>query len=133
MNGNWTLGQICHHLRGTIEANLKGYPNWMVLLGYPLRPFLRRFMLPRLLSGNSPTGVKTARMFVPPSDLDDCNEVKEFTQCVSQFLAHRGQLYAHPGFGRMSCQEFNKFHAAHAAHHLSFLTTADPDRSDSVE
>ena len=57
-NGNWTLGQICQHLRLTIEANMNGYPGWMTIPGYPLRPFLRRFMLPRLLSGNSPAGIK---------------------------------------------------------------------------
>lgn len=131
-NGNWTLAQICQHLRLTIEANLKGYPTWMRVLGYPLRPFLRRFMMPRLLAGNSPTGVKTAGMFVPQANLDDSIEVHEFSRCVEQFLAHTGELHSHPGFGRMNHQEFGAFHAAHAAHHLSFLVSANLDSTKNV-
>lgn len=124
-NGNWTLAQICAHLRLTIEANLNGYPTWMTVLGFPLRPLLRRFMLPRLLAGNSPSGVKTAGMFVPPAELDDAVEVDQFAQCVERFQSHSGELHPHPGFGRMDLQQFAAFHAAHAAHHLSFLATAE--------
>lgn len=120
-NGNWTLGQICRHMRVSIEANMGGYPTWMTVLGYPLRPILRTFILPRLLAGNSPKGVKTAGMFVPPSDLDDSAEVDAFAQCVAQFLDSDGKLHAHPGFGKMDREGFNHFHAAHAGHHLGFL------------
>ena len=115
------LGQICRHVRLTIEANMSGYPWWMSLLGYPLRPFLRWFMLPRLLRGNSPSGVKTAAMFVPPTGLNDTAEVEAFAECVRRFLEYQGQLHPHPGFGKLDQDEFNRFHAAHAAHHLSFL------------
>ncbi|NNJ27324.1 DUF1569 domain-containing protein [Alienimonas chondri] len=125
-NGNWTLAQICRHLRLTIEANLRGYPAWMTVLGFPLRPVLRRWMLPRLLAGDSPSGVKTAGMFVPDSALNDADEVDALSRCVEQFLAHSGDLHAHPGFGRMTHEEFGRFHAAHAAHHLSFLAVAEP-------
>ena len=119
--GNWTLAQACRHLRLTIDANMNGYPTWMTVLGWPLRPFLRWFVLPRLLSGNSPGGVRTAGMFVPAEDLDDAKEVAEFEKCVAIFNDSTDLLSPHPGFGKMSRQEFNAFHAAHAAHHLSFL------------
>ncbi|QEG42307.1 DUF1569 domain-containing protein [Roseimaritima ulvae] len=123
--GNWSLAQICAHVRLTIEASLDGYPSWMTTIGYPLRPLLRRFMLPRLLAGNSPSGVKTAGMFVPPADLDDAAEVDKFARCVERFRGHSREPHAHPGFGKMNLQEFGAFHAAHAAHHLSFLAAAD--------
>jgi hypothetical protein len=112
---------------------MKGYPTWMTVLGYPLRPFLRKLMLPRLLSGNSPTGIRTAPMFVPQSDVDDTFEVTAFSQCVTDFLNDDGPLHPHPGFGKMSREEFNSFHAAHAAHHLSFLALAESHRSDDSE
>jgi hypothetical protein len=109
---------------------MNGYPTWMTVLGYPLRPLLRKFMLPYLLSGNSPSGVKTARMFVPPVDLDDTAEVHAYSQCVARFLSCEGQLHPHPGFGKMDHEGFNMFHAAHAAHHLSFLNVVDPHLAD---
>ncbi len=119
--GNWTLAQMCCHLRLTMEANMQGYPAWMTVLGLPLRPLLRRFALPRLLEGKSINGVRTAGMFVPNDDLDDAAELDKFEKCVCKFMQSSNPLHAHPGFGRMSREQFNQFHAAHAAHHLSFL------------
>lgn len=120
-SGNWSLAQISCHLRRTIEKNREGYPWWMASAGYPLRPILRWLLLPKLLRGESPSGVKTAGIFVPGEDLDDASEVERLRQCVVDFLASDEPLYPHPGFGSMSKQQFNHFHAAHAAHHLSFL------------
>jgi hypothetical protein len=132
INGNWNLAQICQHLRLTIEASLNGYPTWMTVIGYPLRPLLRRFMMPSLLAGKSPSGVKTAGMFVPQPTQDDSAEVNKFSQCVEQFLAHTGELHSHPGFGKMNLQEFGAFHTAHAAHHLSFLDISDLESAKNV-
>ncbi|WP_235934788.1 DUF1569 domain-containing protein [Candidatus Laterigemmans baculatus] len=119
--GNWSLGQICCHLRLTIQCNMDGYPRWMAMLGYPLRPLLRWFILPRLLAGESPKGIRTASMFVPPNRLDDDAEVERLKECVIAFLESPNAMHPHPGFGRMTNREFNRFHAAHASHHLSFL------------
>ena len=124
-SGNWSLAQICCHLRLTIERNIDGYPKWMTILGYPLRFFLRRLLLPRLLRGNSPTGIRTAGIFVPPDGLDDKEEFELLKKCVERFSKIDLPLHAHPGFGHMSHEEFDRFHAAHAAHHLSFLKGID--------
>ena len=124
-HGNWSLGQVCCHLRLTIDANLHGYPKWMTILGYPLRPLLRRFVLPKLLAGNSPSGVPTAGMFVPGGDLKDEQEVEQLKECIDRFLAHNGLLHAHPGFGKMTKGKAINFHSSHAAHHISFLSAAD--------
>ena len=120
-SGNWSLAQICCHLRLTIESNMNGYPRWMVIFGYPLRPILRWLILPKLLGGDSPSGIRTAGIFVPPESLDDANEVDQLKKCVATFLEAEEPMFDHPGFGTMTNEEFNQFHAAHAAHHLSFL------------
>ena len=120
--GNWNLGQMCNHLRLTMEANMQGYPRWMTTLGMPLRPILRKFALPRLLAGNSINGMRTAGMFVPNGHLDDRLELDELKKCVQDFKQSTSPLHPHPGFGKMTREQFNQFHAAHAAHHLSFLT-----------
>lgn len=129
-HGRWSLGQMCRHVRRTIESNVEGYPWWMSLLGLPLRPLLRRFALPRLLRGDSPSGVMTAPMFVPPAGLNDADEVAAFAECVRQFLAHEKKLHAHPGFGKFDRSGFNHFHAMHAAHHLGFLRPAEHHHND---
>ncbi len=123
--GNWTLGQACQHLRLTIEANLHGYPAWMSALGFPLRPLLRTFLLPRLFRGDSPAGIRTAPRFVPPQNLDDKDEVEAFVLCVAEFENHPGPFFPHPGFGQLGPDSFERFHAAHAAHHLSFLVPVE--------
>ncbi len=62
--GKWSLAQICRHLRMTFDSSIDGYPLWMSFFA-PLRPFIRRMMLPRLLRGDSPKGIPTAPMFAP--------------------------------------------------------------------
>ncbi|MEM9941482.1 MAG: DUF1569 domain-containing protein [Planctomycetota bacterium] len=119
--GNWSLGQICRHIRLTIEANMNGYPWWMTLLGFPLRPILKLLLLPRIMSGRSPAGLQTAPSLVPPDGLDDDQEFQAFESCVGSFVRHTGPLYPHPAFGKMSHEEFGKFHVAHCIHHLRFL------------
>lgn len=123
-NGNWSLGQICNHLRVTIDASIDGYPKWMSL-AKPLRPILRWMFLSKLLNGASPSGVRTAKVFLPEeaeSDQLDQLEVAAFAKCVNRFLDHEGRLHPHPGFGHFSKSDLEHFHAAHAAHHLSFLS-----------
>lgn len=124
MHGNWTLGQICRHIRLTIESNINGYPKWMTVLGYPLRWVLRTVGLPKLLAGKSPKGLPTAPMFVPPESVDDTEEVDALEACIETFLGFDGKPHPHPGFGAMSHEEFEAFHAAHLSHHLGFLVAS---------
>ena len=127
-NGNWTLGQVCNHIRKTIDACVDGYPAWMVVLGYPLRPFLRRFLLPRLIRGDSPAGIRTAPGFVPPPDLCDAGEFEALQDSIIRFHENADALRPHPGFGAMRKDVFERFHAMHAAHHLGFLGDANENR-----
>lgn len=122
--GNWSLGQICRHLRLNLEASLDGYPKWMSLFA-PLRPIMRKFLLPRLLRGDSPTGIRTASIYVPPDNLDDQSELSAYIESAQRFQTYTGNFYAHPGFGLLDRQLLEHFHAAHAAHHLSFLVPDD--------
>ena len=119
--GNWSLGQACRHLRLTYDASIDGYPTWMSLFA-PVRPLMRRLLLPRLLRGDSPAGISTVSIFVPPADLIDTEEVLAYSASIERFQRHDGHLHPHPGFGRLEHSAFEQFHAAHAAHHLGFLT-----------
>ncbi len=87
----------------------------------PIRPIFRRLMLPRVLNGTSPAGVKTASVFIPPNELEDALEVEAFAESVRRVLEHEGDYYPHPGFGHFDRKGLEELHAAHASHHLGFL------------
>lgn len=118
--GKWSLGQICRHLRLTFDCSIDGYPTWMSFFA-PLRPVIRWLMLPRLLRGDSPKGVPTAKMLVPPSGLDDADEIAVFEESIRRLQNHDGVFKPHPGFGRMESELMRRFHSVHSAHHLGFL------------
>ena len=120
-HGHWTLGQICRHLVLVQDPSVDGYPTWMSLFAF-MRPVMRRWLLPKVLSGDSPRGIRTAPMFVPPADLDDAREVDAFAESVTRFQDHAGQYAPHPAFGRLSRQRIEEIHSAHAGHHLRFLS-----------
>lgn len=100
---------------------MDGYPFYMSLF-FPLRPLFRRFMMPRVLNGNSPKGLPTAGIFTPPNDLEDEAEVQAFNESSERYRTHTGKLYPHPGFGKLNHANFGRIHVAHAAHHLGFLS-----------
>lgn len=118
--GNWTLGQCCRHLRLVQDPSIDGYPSWMRFFAF-LRPIMRRVLLPKALSPDPPTGIKTLGNFEPGSVDEDSNEVAMFRKSVERFLDHKGDLHPHPAFGRMDHSQLETLHAAHAAHHLRFL------------
>ena len=121
--GQWTLGQICRHLRLTQDPSIEGYPLWMSFF-MPIRPLVRWLLLPKILRGDSPSGIRTSSIFVPPENLDDETELLAFAESVKRFQNHNGPFYPHPGFGRLDKQQLELLHAAHASHHLSFLSVA---------
>ncbi|QDV40608.1 hypothetical protein Enr13x_04140 [Stieleria neptunia] len=47
--GNWSLAQICRHLVLVQDPSVDGYPAWMSLFA-PLRPLMRRLLLPKCLA-----------------------------------------------------------------------------------
>lgn len=119
-HGNWSLGQLCRHLVLVQDPSVDGYPIWMSLFA-PLRPLVRRMLLPKVLSGDSPRGIRTAPIFVPPDDLEDATEVEAFAASVARLLNHSGNFAPHPGFGRLPREKILEIHTAHAAHHLRHL------------
>jgi len=119
--GNWSLGQICRHLRLVQDPSVEGYPAWISLFAF-LRPIMRRLLLPRVLSANPPRGIRTMSSFEPGDNLDEAEEVERFVASVNRFSAHDGPYHPHPAFGRLAPEQLERVHASHAAHHLRFLT-----------
>ncbi|WP_145422308.1 DUF1569 domain-containing protein [Planctomycetes bacterium K23_9] len=130
--GNWSLAQVCQHLRLVQDPSVDGYPGWMSLFAF-LRPAMRRWLLPKLLSGDSPRGIRTASLFVPADGLVDEVEVNAFAKSVARLKSYDGQYTPHPAFGRLPRARILQIHSCHAAHHLRFLIpqTSDTDAHES--
>ncbi|MEM6690346.1 MAG: DUF1569 domain-containing protein [Planctomycetota bacterium] len=118
--GQWSLGQICQHLVLVQDPSIDGYPSWMSLFA-PLRPLMRRWLLPKLLADNSPPGIRTSSTFMPAQNAEDALEVTRFEQSVKRLKARSEPFFAQPAFGKLSNTRILQIHSAHAAHHLRFL------------
>ena len=98
MVGNWTLGQICRHLMLDLRSSMDGYPAFTYFFA-PLRPLIRKFLLPKILRFDSPVGIRTMGKFVPPAELDDRTELQRYQDQIQRFLTCVGPFKTHPGFG----------------------------------
>lgn len=127
--GKWNLAQVCRHLTLVQDPGVDGYPLWLSLFA-PLRPLMRRILLPRLLKGDSPQGIPTSPIFVPSGDLDDAREAEKFAASVTRYKAHPGPYAPHPGFGRLDPETLEKVYTTHAAHHLRFLEPCVDDEKE---
>lgn len=131
MKGKWTLGQICRHLRLVQDGSIDGYPQWLSYFAF-LRPVMRRFLLPRLLTTDSPRGIPTSGPFKPGAAVDDREEVEKFCASCSRLESFQGPFHPHPGFGRQSREMILEIHCRHAAHHLRFLEPSSESASGSA-
>ncbi|GAA4426303.1 DUF1569 domain-containing protein [Bremerella cremea] len=118
--GKWTLGQACRHLRVVQDCSIDGYPWYFGLFAF-MRPFVRPFLLPRIMAGNSPIGVPTTSIFVPGEDADDATEASLYKESVARLENHTAPFHPHPGFGRLNHADMLRVYTTHAAHHLRFL------------
>lgn len=119
--GKWSLGQVCYHLATGLRYTAEG--------GLPVRvPWPRRVFLGRLVKwyifkkGGMPEGVEVPASVLSPSPShDDRAEAEALRATIVQFLQAPEPFAPHPLFGRLSGDEWRRFHCIHCAHHLSFL------------
>ena len=121
--GNWSLGQICHHLgvgmrESTSADRLFPVPLWLKLLGPLLRPRVLKRGLPRGFQ-LPPEG---AKLIPPPVSDDDGLATLEAGIAALRATTNR---VAHPVFGKMNVEQWNLFHLRHAEMHLSFIVPED--------
>ena len=120
MAGNWDLSKACQHLMKTLRMSIEGAP---FSLPFFLQP-VARFILFRTVMEGKPTrlALKTVPQFLPDSTSDVVKDMADYELFVQKVLAEDAPLLPkHPVFGRMTKPQWRKFHAWHAAHHLSFL------------
>ena len=113
--GEWSLGQICHHLAVTIHLTAR--PASDVTKGTPDQAALREkfFSL-----GRFPPGRSAPPAIAPAPGLEDAEEAERLRKAIERFATAAGPFPGHPVLGPLSRDEWNRFHVLHAAHHLGF-------------
>ena len=116
--GNWSLGQVCKHLEYSFIGSMEGFN----LRNHRLkRLFMKRKILQVTLAKGIPPGYTVDPSLTPPSRLDLGTAMDALAAAVERYLGHEGPLRAHPLFGKLPRDIWDKFHCFHAAHHLSFV------------
>jgi len=117
--GKWSLAQICNHLCTSVAYSVEGYPGrapWI------LRATVGAFVRRRLLrTGRMATGIRLPEEFQPKPGLDARAEAEALRACLQYYAAHQGTPVTHPILGKLTRAEWDRFHAIHCAHHLSFV------------
>jgi hypothetical protein len=121
-HGNWTLGQTLGHLAYWANVPYDGYPPmprtpWLLRL---MRPLLR----PYILNKGLPAGVRIRGAAEGTYGTEELETERGLATLRKSFarLAAEAPTLESPAFGRMSHEEWRKFHLRHAELHLSFFS-----------
>ena len=116
MLGNWTPGQIYKHLAKSMNCSIDGFEK---LMPPPMRWMLSFFMKKKFLNDSIPTGFKTSSDFIFGESSAE-EGLADLEKAIDR-LKNESKRSLHPGFGKITNEEWNKFHLRHAEEHMSFL------------
>ena len=118
--GNWSFPQILIHYGRSVESSFDGFgfrANWFV------RTFVKLFMKKSLLTEPMATGypiLKGGERLMPEDDCSFEAALNEFRHAVARFETESPSA-EHPVLGKLSSEEWIKFHLRHAELHFSFV------------
>ncbi len=118
--GEWSLGQILHHLATAIRVSRRGRPN------PEARPVSEPFREQFFRSRRFPEGMQAPHpRLIPPTDADARVQLEELRTAITQWTLAPGPFPDHPLLGPLSKDEWSDFHCIHCAHHLSFAVPSN--------
>jgi len=121
--GNWSTGQILQHLAVSMNSSIDGFD---FSLPAPVRFILSLLMKRKFLYKALPAGFKAAGRFVPPDDVSTADGLAAIRNAVER-QATAEEYVPHPGFGKLTRDEWINFHLRHAEMHMSFIVPAKTD------
>ncbi len=113
--GNWSQGQIYEHLARGLDVAIDGTD----LIAAPMRLVLNLFFKKKFLHKAIPAGFKAPSKFVPEEI-----SVEEGLASLRRAVARQDEVEErarHPGFGKISREEWGLFNLRHAEMHMSFI------------
>ena len=116
--GNWPLDQLLTHLAIAIHSSIDGIPgkaNWMVRL---VGPLIKGRVLKRGMSPGFRLPKKLETLAFPPASSPE-KALSKLRSAVERTKTEQ-MTACHPVFGKLSHEEWERFHLRHAELHLSF-------------
>lgn len=125
-SGNWTPGQIVHHVAKLMEMSIDGFPAPAPLPIRLIGKLLRSSVLTKpMRAGFKIPGV--LRDAAPPEDVT-WNAAREYLDAmVARVEAGERMEQPSPAFGPMVHEEWLQLHCRHAEMHFSFMHPASAD------
>jgi Protein of unknown function (DUF1569) len=122
MLGNWPLGTLLAHLAMPINGSIDGIPfkaPWKVRLLAPL--IKRRVFKKGMSSGFKLPDFAETRAF--PTGLSPQEGLERFKAATARVRTEK-MTAKHPVLGKLTHEEWTRFHLRHAEMHLSFAVPA---------
>jgi hypothetical protein len=114
--GNWSPGQIYEHLARSMDASIDGFDFSMPV---PVRWLMSLLMKNKFLYKTLPAGFKSNAEFIPDETSDEAG-LTTLEKAIERQKSDSSRVM-HPGFGNLSCEEWEAFNLRHAEMHMSFL------------
>ena len=119
-HGNWTLGQITHHLADLIEQSIDGF---RFSAPAPIR-MIFRLLRPMILGRPFPTGIKLkgqSATLLPAPDITSEQGLAALRTQIQRLEEGAEMNEPSPLFGRLTHAQWMDLHRRHAELHLGFL------------
>ena len=122
--GNWSYGQILHHLAEAMRSSIDGFD---FKAAWPIRVFIAPLIKNSVLSRPMRAGFKLPKRadpYLPPEDASVEESLDQARAAVDR-LAHEDPRAEHPVFGKLAREEWMALHLRHAELHMSFVVPDD--------
>lgn len=121
--GNWSYGQILHHLTLSLHGSIDGVGHRAF---WPVRLFARMFLKKKMLESGIPPGSKISRKLtrLEPHEMPVEDALEQLEVAVERFKTNPKRAPS-PIFGRLEPTEANQLQLRHAELHMSFVDAVD--------
>jgi hypothetical protein len=115
--GNWTQAQNYKHLAMSFDMAIDGSD---FMLPGPVRWLMSLLMKKKFLTKPIPAGFKTSKDMVALEDFPLDQAMADLRRAVDRQKTVSDRAM-HPGFGKISREEWDQFNLRHAEMHMSFI------------
>lgn len=115
--GNWSPGQIFEHMARSMNGSIDGFD---FMMPAPARFLMSLLMKNKFLTKGIPAGFKTSANFIASEATSNEDGLASLQNAVTRQKEESSRVL-HPGFGKVTREEWEAFHLRHAEMHMSFI------------